>query len=245
MTDQLTEIRDRAIASYTQFARENPKTHKWLLLGARIAGILYSFIIKCCQRHLDHICLFLCFLLFIFAVYYVQLPVWLEIGLGLTIFFASAIGVSFLDFKERLYETTVEDKQLEDTRRLLALGVDKISGNSVSAPALPSAEVVQQYKPYQIAIGNSIQLLSRSNGIELKFSHIATTEKIDQYYYTAKEAIKGTGMIKQLNRIALQLQNSAKLRGLPTISANGTEVLISIHNEWIPPDLLAPTSSVE
>lgn len=241
MNEQFTEIKDRAIAEYNRFAVENPKAHKNILLAARIASILYRMLLKCSERHLDNICLFLCFLLFIFLVYFVQIPAYLEITTGIIVFLVATIGVSFLDYKEKLYEGIIEEKQLEDTRKLLTLGVDRISGNLSSAPALPVAKVVQQYQPHQVAIGNTVKLLSRSNGLELEFNHIESMEKIDQYVFTSKDPIKGTGMIKTLNRIALQLQNSSKLLGLPTITANGTDVLISIHHDWIPPDLMKAT----
>lgn len=239
MVEQFDEIKDRAIASYTQFARQNPKTHKAILLAASILGYLYRLIIQCSRRHLDNICLFFCFLLFIFIIYYIQLPIWAELLLGLSIFLVATIGVSFLDYKEKLYEGLIEEKQLEDTRKLLTLGVEGISGKP-QAPALPAATVAQQYQPHQITIGNMIKFLGKSSGFNLSLNHLESTDQLDNYVFDADNPVKGTTQLRQLNKLALQLQNSLNLRGLPRITANNTEVSVAISNDWLTTELLNP-----
>lgn len=236
------EVRDRAITHYTQFARENPKAHKFLVLVTRLLGVLFRWSYEISRRYLNNVCLFFCFIMFITLVYFSGFPVVIELLIGFSIFIVATIGVSFLDFKELFYEHQIEEKQLRDARKLLTLGVDTNIDGTAKVAQLPAStnepQTVEKYKSHQLVIGNTVKFIAQTSGIKLELDQIESIENIDQYLFMLDAKVNGTSQVKQLNKLALQLQNNLALKGLPKVTLNGNKVFIAIHNEWLTKELL-------
>ena len=122
-----------------------------------IARSLWSLVYNLSARYLSSLCLFICFLLFVMVIY-LRPSLAVELFLVAIIFICSAIGLSFLDWKEGIYEKVVVQKMHHDAREQLNLGVEKNKPVDLGGVNLPPERSIN----YACArIGNMVEILTQ------------------------------------------------------------------------------------
>lgn len=213
-----------------RLSRKYPRLARNILLAASIGKFLVHSFMKFNERRFELTCLFASTVIFVLVIYYFNTPNWLEMFAGVLIFLLSNLGLSFLDYKEKIYERFVEKQQLANARKLLALDVD----NS-STPVLDKETAIEPmgYTPYQIVISNTIINVANSKGISLKLDFVETLSELDEYIFKTEMSMKGTSQKRKLNQIAVETMNQLDLKGLPLMKGSETELSVSIKDKWL------------
>ena len=225
-------MKQRLINHYLEWSKKNPNYHVLFMGVARFFGFIFSGIWNFAKKNLDTLCLFVCTILLLILLYY-TLNVYLRLFICVVLFVVASVGVSFLDFSERFFEDQIAAKQLSDARELMTLG-DKPQS---LAPSSNQPKTV--FDPAQMAFANTVVTVGKLNQVPLETLRIDRAGNILQFVYRVPSTLKGNEASKRFNKMAMQLQSTFKLTGLPTFKLQGEEVTFNIDESW-----LAAASSV-
>lgn len=226
---------NKFIDEYYQVRQDYPILARTIDILVSLSRYLFRAFVALCRSRLDSLCMSFCFFVFIFILYFeIILPV--KLLLCFVVYIVACIGLSYLDYTERLYERQVENVQFENARKMLTLGVDSFPDGSpkvrpqLKGNAPPESLPAAQLTPEDQAVARTVELAARLMKIQVDFDQMEMVNGIANYHYYLQDN-KPLGS-NTLSRFAVQLQQSLKLKGLPQIVQQGNNFIVALDPVW-------------
>lgn len=191
-----------------------------------------KMLFELCQRSLNSVCLFFCFILFLCLLYF-QVPIWVKLLGAIAVFVVSSIGLSFLAYKEKMYEDSSVEKMTRDARLLLTLGVPDrgVKTDLSKVPQLQGADF--NTKLLCDSIAHSIRLIAQD--MQKSLTYVGYQEEEFNYVLTFIHK----GGVKPDIVLSMAIQRGIGLTGNPALTVSAKNLYVTIAKKFIKPEMYA------